>query len=318
MIEIRKNINSADYIRAFASLIVVIYHLGGKTQPILNYGWLGVQMFFVLSGFIISYTLPKDYNYKQSLTFIIKRVVRINFPYFFSILLIIFINFLARNINATDWQNVGLHLLYLNQYFDKPYLNPVYWTLAIEFQFYLLIALFFPIINKNIGLIVLCLANMIIVMFKVEFIAILNFLPLFSLGILGFRFTAEEKKLHPHLICSILIIAICSILNLGWLQSITGFLTFAFLFAPLPKLNVITFFSKISFSLYLVHDVVGSRLVVYLGKYFPPALYYKAIIFLVGLAVSIITAWIFYKLIEKPFIKLSKSIKYSPKNYAIN
>ena len=318
MSSINKHFNAADYIRAFASLMVAIYHLGGKTQPILNYSWLGVQMFFVLSGFIICYTLPKDYNYKQSHTFLLKRIIRINFPYFCSILIIIFINFISRNTNAIDWENIGLHLLYLNQYFDKPYLNPVYWTLAVEFQFYILIAIFFPIITKNIGLFVICTANIITVIYRIESVAIFNFLPLFSLGILGFKFIQEEKNLRTTLIVSILIIASCSVLSLGWLQSITGFLTFAVLFAPLPKLSVITFFSKISFSLYLVHDVVGSRLVVYLGKYFPTELYYKALIFLIGLSVSIITAWFFYKIIEKPFMKWSKSIKYGPKNYALN
>lgn len=309
-----KHFDAADWIRAFASLIVAIYHLGGKTQPVLNYGWLGVQMFFVLSGFIICYTLPKNFNYNFSIIFLIKRFVRINFPYLFSILLIIVINFLSGNFNPTDWKNVCLHLFYLNSFFNQPYLNPVYWTLAVEFQFYILISLIFSIISKSFGLTVIILVNIFLVFNRIPEVAIFNFFPLFSLGILAYKLLQQDKLLDSQIIISFLILCLCSFKILGWVQSITAILTFVILFIQLPQLKIISFFSKISFSLYLVHDIVGSRLVVYLGNYVPSNIYYKASIFAVGLITSIFCAWLFNLIIEKPFLSWSKSIHYSSKN----
>ncbi|MEO7214811.1 hypothetical protein [Mucilaginibacter sp.] len=43
------------------------------------------------------------------------------------------------------------HLAYLNNFTGAPYINPVYWTLGIEFQFYLFVALAFPVIVSKWG-----------------------------------------------------------------------------------------------------------------------------------------------------------------------
>lgn len=304
----------ADYIRAIASLVVTIYHLGGKTQPVLNYGWLGVQMFFVLSGFIICYTLPHNYSTNQSFKFLLKRFVRINFPYLFSIFLLVALNTLSGNLNEIKWTNVLLHFFYLNTYFNQPSLNPVYWTLAIEFQFYILIALFFPILKKNLGLVILCFLNIIFVYYKLGIETVFSFLPLFSIGILAYKLIKQNKKIDFYIGTALAVIFICSFLTSGVLQTAVALFTFLILFIQLPQLNIISFFSKISFSLYLVHDIVGSRLVVYLGNYVPSNIYYKASIFAAGLITSIFCAWLFNLIIEKPFLAWSKSIHYSSKN----
>ncbi|TCD07719.1 acyltransferase [Pedobacter frigidisoli] len=147
----KAHINSADWIRAIAALMVTVFHLGGKTQPILNLGWLGVQAFFVLSGFIICWSLPMHYSYNNLARFIWKRVIRIEPPYIISIVLMIMLNFIIEKNYQIDWLDIVAHLGYLNNFLSKDYLNPVYWTLGIEFQFYLFIAFMFPIIVKPFG-----------------------------------------------------------------------------------------------------------------------------------------------------------------------
>ncbi|MBC7922083.1 MAG: hypothetical protein H7Z75_13460 [Ferruginibacter sp.] len=76
--------------------------------------------------------------------------------------------------------------------------------------------------------------------------------------------------------------------------------------------RLIQFFARISFSLYLVHDVVGGRLVVIVGNLFAEKnLLTKMVAFSFGFLVSILTAYLFYRWVEAPFLKLSKRISYS-------
>ncbi|RZL55313.1 MAG: acyltransferase, partial [Pedobacter sp.] len=108
----------ADYIRAFASLMVAVYHLGGKVLPVLNYGWLGVEMFFFLSGFIICWALPLDYSIKKhGYTFIKKRLIRIEPPYIISIVILILLTSVFEKGVSIDYKNVFLHIGYLNSFF---------------------------------------------------------------------------------------------------------------------------------------------------------------------------------------------------------
>jgi peptidoglycan/LPS O-acetylase OafA/YrhL len=62
-----------NIIRAIASLGVAIFHLGGKKISILNYGWLGVEMFFVLTGFVICWALPINYSIKDFRVFFLQK-----------------------------------------------------------------------------------------------------------------------------------------------------------------------------------------------------------------------------------------------------
>ncbi len=103
-------------------------------------------------------------------------------------------------------------------------------------------------------------------------------------------------------------IATCALF--GWPPALAAALSAIFILLPLKKNRYVHFFSKISFSLYLTHDIVGSRLVVYLGTQFPKTTAYKGAFFLLGIGVSILFAWLFYKLAEQPFMNRSKSIKY--------
>lgn len=66
------------------------------------------------------------------------------------------------------------------------------------------------------------------------------------------------------------------------------------------------FLGRISYSLYLVHMFFGAILFEYLADYHIPV----TMLFLIIMAWSILVAFIFYILIEKPSQKLSKSIRF--------
>ncbi|PSL43754.1 peptidoglycan/LPS O-acetylase OafA/YrhL [Chitinophaga niastensis] len=143
----RTYIKSLDGIRAIAILLVMAFHF-----DIIRFGWIGVQLFFVLSGYLISSILLKEKDKPESLgarlkKFWIRRSLRI-FPIYYIYLVL----FLAVYLFTA----FPMHYLH-----DLPYLfsytfnltrissswheSPVYthfWSLCVEEQFYL----FFPFI----------------------------------------------------------------------------------------------------------------------------------------------------------------------------
>src|SRR5260370_8240235 len=153
-----KRIDSLDVLRGLAALAVCWKHLTDSfvlprsLQLSGTYGWLGVEIFFVISGFVIPYTLYKSgYQVGQYFTFVWKRIVRLEPPYLLSIFFVLIVGHLAAR--APGYQGapyhpsttqILLHLGYLNQFAHYDWLNSVYCTLAIAFQYYLALLLLFP------------------------------------------------------------------------------------------------------------------------------------------------------------------------------
>jgi len=155
-----------DSLRALAVLAVIIYHakipfFGGH---ILSGGYIGVDIFFVISGYLITYQIIEILNSKKKflfLDFYEKRVRRILPALIF---VIIASTFLFKNlipdalINFID--SLIFVSLFLSNFFfyftglkygaehslNIPYLHT--WSLAVEFQFYIIIPLLIYLIFK--------------------------------------------------------------------------------------------------------------------------------------------------------------------------
>jgi peptidoglycan/LPS O-acetylase OafA/YrhL len=158
-IKFREDIN---YLRAFSVLFVVLYHI---KLPYFDNGWLGVDVFFVISGFLISNIIfsslnTENFSFKE---FYIKRVRRI-LPALYSMLIfssILGYTYLSpTNIKYFFNSVVGAIFIYSNYFFKDynfyfadgsetiPLLHT--WSLSIEEQFYILLpALLFFVYKKN-------------------------------------------------------------------------------------------------------------------------------------------------------------------------
>jgi peptidoglycan/LPS O-acetylase OafA/YrhL len=133
-----------DGIRALAILLVMIYHTG---IPIFKGGFIAVDIFFVLSGFLISSILIKEYDTKNKINlqyFYIKRILRLA-PSLLILLTAIFIISYFRLFNQTEdnYRSILLTLLYSSNWvraFNHFYMGILShtWSLAIEEQFYIL------------------------------------------------------------------------------------------------------------------------------------------------------------------------------------
>ncbi|MGH1573708.1 acyltransferase family protein [Methylobacterium sp. P31] len=132
-----------DVLRAVAIGLVMLEHFGGplvRRYFPLDPGALGVHLFFVLSGFLISSTILNSYHTRPNQPFSLlgnfyaRRVLRL-FPAYYLTLMVL----IALGIpSACDWS--AWHAAYLSNYiiiFGGPLV--VFWSLAVEEQFYLLL-----------------------------------------------------------------------------------------------------------------------------------------------------------------------------------
>ncbi|MET8463566.1 acyltransferase family protein [Micromonospora zamorensis] len=127
-----------DGLRAVAAIMVFAFHYGGPSWKWLT-GWIGVHLFFVLSGFLITtLLLREEHRYgKVSLrAFYLRRFFRIMPVY----LLVLFLTWgLARLSGSAETieRLMKYYLLFLNELLPgtAPYLHS--WTIGIEQKFYL-------------------------------------------------------------------------------------------------------------------------------------------------------------------------------------
>ncbi|MFD0767285.1 acyltransferase family protein [Mucilaginibacter lutimaris] len=141
---------SLDGLRALAIIIVVIRHLDIFFYNVFN-GGLGVDIFFVLSGFLITSLCLKEKSKTGSLSlkrFYLRRILRI-FPIaYLYLILVIILNFIF-HLDIAWFQLAGAALFITNfSYFRANSFTPYtghFWSLSVEEQFYLL----FPFLLKK-------------------------------------------------------------------------------------------------------------------------------------------------------------------------
>lgn len=156
-------IRALDAVRAIAFLMVFFFH-----ERVFDFGWSGVQFFFVLSGFLITRILIATTHlpFKDYLkVFYGRRVLRI-FPIYYLYLgvVAIVVHYLitARHLRYTDLLEFRQHAVYALSYlynffnvtvlFDNNEFLTHFWSLAVEEQFYLVWPfLIFFMMRKNIN-----------------------------------------------------------------------------------------------------------------------------------------------------------------------
>src|SRR5437773_3029667 len=142
-----------DLLRALAIVVVVIYHAGIMGFPlpgrIHRFGWIGVDLFFVLSGYLIGGQLLAPLARGRHINlgrFFARRALRILPAYLVILAIYIFLPWWREYPEMTPWwkfiisvQNIGLHG---GTAFSHA------WSLAVEDQFYLLLPLILLFVNR--------------------------------------------------------------------------------------------------------------------------------------------------------------------------
>jgi peptidoglycan/LPS O-acetylase OafA/YrhL len=140
-----RRIPELDGLRGLAALAVLLAHLGEGRWPIVGWGWTAVNLFFVLSGFLITGIVLREWRAAGFFAaFYARRVLRIWPVYFLTIAAIFFINPLFGRPGSTAGlpfyltytQNVPAYWGGVTPPFHADF-DPS-WSVALEEQFYLL------------------------------------------------------------------------------------------------------------------------------------------------------------------------------------
>lgn len=166
MIHSKRNF-SIDFLRGIAVLLVIVTHinwlpsgfLGQLFYPFNLGGWMGVDLFFVLSGYLISGLLFNEYRRTGTIRpklFLIRRGFKI-YPAFWFLLFVTYITKQVFNLSSDLGSAITAKNYVHELFFVQNYFNGVWghtWSLAIEEHFYLLFAafLFLAIKYKQLNL----------------------------------------------------------------------------------------------------------------------------------------------------------------------
>lgn len=148
----KDRINEIDLLRFIAAISVLLFHYSFRGHaydnlslisypwivPVAKYGYLGVQLFFMISGFVIFMTATNA-NLKS---FAISRVVRL-YPAFWACCALTFVAILTiggSRFSATLPQ-FAANMTMLSEFMKVPSIDGAYWSIFIEIRFYILVAI---------------------------------------------------------------------------------------------------------------------------------------------------------------------------------
>jgi peptidoglycan/LPS O-acetylase OafA/YrhL len=316
-----------NLLRGTAALMVCLFHFIGykdfrgelfPTDSFLSklglLGVNGVDVFFVISGFVIPLSLAKDnFNLKQLPRFLSRRFLRIEIPYIVSIFLILLVGFIFAQKSdlhfAFSPERFFYHLIYVIPFSEFEWYNVIYWTLAIEFQFYIAIGILYFFLssgNKKVvvtGLIVFGLLGF----FTDDNRLIFHYSTVFLQGIILFLIKTERITNRAGFV-----LMACSVIATAYLHSIE-ISVFSFLTVVVIQFIEISSkwtkrFGDLSYSLYLTHGLVGGN-VLYLFSRYITSWCGRILLVAVAIGVSLLFSYIFWKLIENPSKRLSAKLK---------
>lgn len=320
-----------DGLRTLAVLAVFVFHCG-----FLPNGYLGVDVFFVISGYLITKILfLKSQAGRLSLIDFYKRRIRRILPlvsFFCLIVLPLGAYFmlpddfenLAQSVIATNFfSNNILQYITTGNYWDvvneyKPLMHT--WSLAIEEQYYFVYPFLFLILRGKLlrflpaALVVLTILSLGVYVSDISEAARFYLLParFYELSIGGLAAVLLTNRLITTGLRWVLIVLLILLLGIdvpaqfdGWLNPLSVLVTVALLITTSKNEGslttrflqnpVMSFLGRISFSIYMWHQVLLA-----FGRY----AFFEEVTPLLALLLLVLTtllSWASYELIEQPF-----------------
>lgn len=323
-----KQIIVINSLRGIAALAVCLYHFVCTTTgyftdelllDIFHFGKKGVQLFFIISGIVIPLSMINlNYQIKQFGKYLLKRFIRIEPPYLMAVaagILFLYARNFVPSSAAVDLtpslRDVLLHIGYLVPFVkDAEWISPVFWTLSIEFQYYIFLALLFPLAlsGKKVWQWAFSLIVVALPFLQTPGSFYLHWSAYFGIGIFYALFISK-KYTRTEFLVALALSSVSVYFAQGPIDLSIGLGSLAVIhFFPNFKTKVGLFLGDISYSLYLLHAIVGAGVINFLSHRFTAPIEKFGVV-LVGIAVSILSAYVFWRFIEKPSQNRSRKIK---------
>lgn len=271
----KRHYKTLDGLRGVAALVVVMFHLfetfsgGDHTKQIINHGYLAVDFFFVLSGFVIGYAYDDRWNKMSLKEFFKRRLIRLH-PMIIFGMLVGAVSFYFQNCsffpnihNVPVWKLLmvmvlGFTLIPVGQSLDirgwgemHP-LNGPAWTLFFEYIGNILYAVFIRRFSNTVLSILVVIAGAALVQLAItspqgdviggwsiewtQFrIGLTRLCYPFFAGLLLSRISEPGKIKHAFVICSLLLVAMLAMPRIGghehlWMNGLYDSLSIIFVF----------------------------------------------------------------------------------------
>lgn len=310
-----------ESLRALAALIVLIFHFisfsDAKGPLIANesvrkyseFGAQGVELFYIISGFVIYYSLTNSsFGIQWYPKYFLKRLARI-FPPFLGTVLLICLSpfFFGWPFPYTAGQLIENATLTVDLFRDTQWMNPIFVTLKVEFLFYIVIGLLVIPMSKAAWSYGLITFSVLISVYYFHTIDLIHNAPFFLIGI-----GCSEIYKSRNLLLNYSLIAACFIFMyvlFPWEDIAISAIGAVFLLWITIKSVWLEKIGQFSYSLYLTHGFSGGLFLYYCKNQtrvdWNPWIY-------VTLAVcgAIVFAYCYYLVIEKRSISWSKKIRY--------
>ena len=333
-----KRIDELDTFRAFAAIMVVLYHYTTRYEELIghiqaypiniNFGYMAVSMFFILSGFLTAKSIK---NENSIIRFLWNRFIRL-WPCYIVAMIITSITIYFGGESFSDKipsiKQFLINLTMIPNYLGVRPIDGAYWTLAIELIFYLMASVTIKFKNKKkikyfywAWLVISIFSNIMLQFgdFKVfriiKNLLITNYSQLFIMGILLYNLYEKKDNKKYDIYACMIFCFINNFIALGVNYTIFCFIEITLLYLivvkkvlKMPKWLIskpIKFMAGISYPLYLIHQQFGY---VIINKIEMIGLT-NEIFVIIPIIISIIIAYLMNKYIEKPIILKLKNNK---------
>lgn len=297
-----------DGMRGIAIIMVILYHAFSRWPehypygeqfmnfPLFAYGSLGVELFFLISGFVILMTLEKCTGFAD---FMLRRWLRL-FPAMLVCSLFVYITagiFYERPMGIPAFHDIFPGLTFIEpklyeEVFSSPWggLEGAFWSLYVEVKFYIIFAFLYFFMGSRIaifGLIGLCLVNYIVmqedlhiaylnIMREIVFWLSAKYFGWFAAGAIFYKY--YQSKNRAVLLFAILIGLLSAFAENPYFGiRVCGSLIVLFFAVSIisSKINfylsgrIFTFTGFISYPLYLLHENITVSLIIKLKRISP-------------------------------------------------
>jgi peptidoglycan/LPS O-acetylase OafA/YrhL len=316
---IKSRIFWLDELRGIAAFSVVLFHFftnynvhythDFNVPEAFSYGRLGVNLFFIISGFVIFMTVSKLSTIKQ---FIISRFSRL-YPVFWVAVTITFIwtIFLGPEDRAVNNTSYLLNLSMIHEYLSIPHVDKVYWTLTIELAFYFWISCL--LITKQLKNINYYLIIVVFLSLFYEYLPtllrqlfILKSIPFFAAGICFYLSFNNKDSILTKLVFILVIVHILKYYTLIESGILLFALTYIYFQNTIKRTQnrILVYLGSISYSLYLIHQNIGYSII---QKGYELGVPSMASI-LLAILFTLLLATLLTYFVEKPAAKICKKI----------